>query len=199
MALNKVIENDRAMTTQAPHSKPEFSRLIAIDGIAPDKTRKESVKADDAECAALAKRLGLRDLRNFSADLNIRRVPGGTAVRIEGRLQADVVQACVISLQDVHAHVEGTFDTYFTEDAEQAREEISFTLDDDLDAAEMVHNGMIDLGEVVTQYLSLEIPPYPRAPGVSLAAQLSESGTAKKANPFQALEVLKADKTQKGE
>lgn len=187
------------MTTQTPYNKPEFSRLIAIDGIAPDKARKETVTADDAECAALAQRLGLRSLRNFAADLVIRRVPGGTAVRIEGRLQADVVQACVVSLQDVHAHVDGAFDTYFTEDAEKAREEISFTLDDDLDAAEMVHNGMIDLGEVVTQYLSLEIPPYPRAPGVSLAAQLSESGAAKKANPFQALEALKADKTQKGE
>ncbi|HCS23533.1 MAG TPA: metal-binding protein, partial [Rhodospirillaceae bacterium] len=80
-----------------------------------------------------------------------------------------------------------------------AREEISFTLDDDLDAAEMVHNGMIDLGEVVAQYLSLELDPYPRAPGVSLAAQMQASGQPKKANPFQALEALKGEKGQKGE
>ena len=186
------------MTVQ-PTAKPEFTRLIAIEGIAPDKTRKESIKADDAECAALAERMGLRSLSNFSADLNIRRVPGGTAVRIEGTFTADVVQACVVSLQDVHGHVDGTMDTYFTEDAEQAREEVSFTLDDDLDAAEMVHNGMIDLGEVVAQYLSLELDPYPRAPGVSLAAQLQESGQPKKANPFQVLEALKDDKKKKGE
>ncbi len=185
--------------TVAPTAKPEFTRLIAIDGIAPDKVRKESIKADDKECEALAERMGLRALSNFSADLNIRRVPGGTAVRIEGTFSADVVQACVISLQDVHGHVDGVLDTYFTEDAEQAREEISFTLDDDLDAAEMVHNGMIDLGEVVAQYLSLELDPYPRAPGVSLAAQLQESGATQKQSPFQALAALKDDKKKKGE
>lgn len=186
-------------TVQPPSAKPEFSRLIAIDGIVPDKLRKESIVASEDECAALARRFGIRSLKNFSADLAIRRVPGGTAVRIEGSFRVDVVQACVVSLQDVHTRLEGSFDTYFTEDAEQAREEIAFTLDDDLDAAEMVHNGMIDLGEVVAQYLSLELPPYPRAPGVSLAAQLHESGVAKKNNPFQALEALKREKSQKGE
>lgn len=185
--------------TVNPTAKPEFSRLIAIDGVAPDKTRKESIVADDAECAALAERMGLRSLSGFSADVSIRRVPGGTAVRIEGAFKADVVQACVVSLQDVHEHVEGSFDTYFTEDAEQAREEVSFTLDDDLDAAEMVHNGMIDMGEVVAQYLSLELNPYPRAPGVSLAAQLQESGNTQKPNPFEALAALKGDKKKKGE
>jgi uncharacterized metal-binding protein YceD (DUF177 family) len=185
--------------TVSPTAKPEFSRLIAIDGVAPDKIRKESITADTAECAALAARMGLRSLSGFTADMSIRRVPGGTAVRIEGTLKADVVQACVVSLQDVHAHIEGSFDTYFTEDADQAREEISFTLDDDLDAAEMVHNGMIDLGEVAAQYLSLELDPYPRAPGVSLAAQLQESGNSQKPNPFEALAVLKTDKKKKGE
>lgn len=187
------------MTAHAPHHKPEFSRLIAIEGIAPDKIRKETLSATAEEEAALAARFGLRSLKKFSAELSIRRVPGGTAVRIEGSFRADLVQACVVSLQDVHCHVEGQFDTYFTEDAEQAREEISFTLDDDLDAAEMVHNGMIDLGEVVAQYLSLEIDPYPRAPGVSLAAQLQANGQPKKDNPFQALAALKDDKSQKGE
>ena len=58
---------------------------------------------------------------------------------------------------------------------------------------------LIDLGEVVAQYLSLEIDPYPRPPGVSLAAQLQASGQPKKDNPFQALAALKDDKAQKGE
>lgn len=187
------------MTAQAPHHKPEFSRLIAIEGIAPDKIRKETLSPSAEEAEALAARFGLRSLKKFAAEVAIRRVPGGTAVRIEGKFSADVVQACVVSLQDVHGHVEGAFDTYFTEDAEKAREEISFTLDDDLDAAEMVHNGMIDLGEVVAQYLSLELDPYPRAPGVSLAAQMQANGQPQKANPFQVLEALKGDKEQKGE
>lgn len=183
------------MTAPTPTAKPEFSRLIAIEGVAPDKLRNESLVADDKECAALAKRFGIRSLSGFKADIRVRRVAGGTAVRLDGTFSADVVQGCVVSLLDVPSHIDGAFDTYFTEDAEKAREEISFTLDDDLDAAEMVHNGMIDLGEVVAQYLCLELDPYPRAPGVSLAAQLKETGATGKPNPFEVLASLKTKKT----
>lgn len=170
---------------------PEFSRLIAIDGITPDKTRVETIAASDAECEALAKRLGLRELSDLQAKISIRRVAGGTSVRVEGDIEADVVQACVVSLQDVHSVVKSHFETFFTkEDADKAAGEVEIDPDSE-DSPEMVHNGMIDLGEVVTQYLSLELDPYPRAPGVSLAAQMQGGGQAPKTNPFAVLEGLK--------
>lgn len=170
---------------------PEFSRLIAIEGITPDKVRKEAVEASDAECAALAKRFDLRELSGLKAKLNIRRVSGSAAVRVEGWFEADVVQTCVVSLQDVHGHVEGHFDTFFTEEAENTGAEPDITIDDDETSPEMITKGNIDLGEVVAQYLSLELDPYPRAPGVSLAAQLAEVGAEVKNSPFRVLEGLK--------
>lgn len=178
------------MTIQPQNTPPEFSRLIAIEGITPGKTRTEKIDAKDAECALLATRFGLRGLRDLKASINIRRVPGGM-VRIDGTFSADAVQVCVVSLQDVPVHIDAKFDTYFTEGGEDLPEDVGFTLGDDLEAAEIVSNGMIDMGEAVAQYLSLELDPYPRAPGVSLAAQLKETGTPGKPNPFQVLETLK--------
>lgn len=181
------------MPAEAEILSPEFSRLIAIEGITPDKTRSEKIDATEEECEALAARFGLRHLANLKATVNIRRISGSDMIKINGTFAADVVQACVVSLQDVHGHVEGSFDTYFTQTAGEQRDEIEFTLEDDLEAAEIVVNGMIDMGEVVAQYLSLDLDPYPRAPGVSLAAQMRETGTSGKANPFQVLAALKTE------
>lgn len=174
--------------------KPEFSRLIAIEGITPDKVRVETVEATEEECAALAKRFDIRELSNFKARISIRRVLGGTTVKVNGEVEADVVQACVISLQDVHGHIKAKFETYFSEEAREYEDDTEFSAEDDENAPEMVINGMIDLGEVASQYLALEIDPYPRAPGVSLAAQMTEAGEEGKNNPFRVLEGLKEGK-----
>ena len=172
---------------------PEFSRLISVEGIIPDKTRVESILATEDECAALAKRFDIRGLFHFKAELKIRRISGGTAVKIEGSISADIVQSCVVSLRDVYNRVEASFETFFAEpvdDRDADNDEMQ--LDGDEDAPEMIHNGQIDLGEVAAQYLYLELDPYPRAPGVSLAAQMAEAGVASnKSSPFQVLQGLK--------
>lgn len=177
---------------------PEFSRLLSIEGIVPDKLREETITATADECAELAARLDVRELENLRADLTIRRVSGGSVLRVSGRIQADVVQACVVSLRDVPSVVDATFETFFTQDneAESHAKELSFTAEDE-DSPEMVMNGMIDLGEVVTQYLSLNLDPYPRAPGVSLAAQLAEAGASAPTSPFAVLQGLTDDKKGK--
>jgi uncharacterized metal-binding protein YceD (DUF177 family) len=169
---------------------PEFSRLIAIEGITPDKTRSETITATEEECTALAERFGLRQLSNLKADLTIRRVLGGATVQVKGRLTADLVQACVVTLRDVPARIDAPFETFFAEEKKNARD-IDFTAEDEEDAAEIIENGMIDMGEAVAQYLSLELDPYPRAPGVKLPSQSEQTGDDKKPNPFAALGVLK--------
>lgn len=180
------------------NAAPELSRPLSIEGIVPDKLREETVTATPEECTALAKRLDLRELENLTASLNVRRVSGGSVLRVSGRIQADVVQACVISLRDVPDSIDATFETFFTQDieAENLGKELSFTAEDE-DSPEMIISGMIDLGEVVTQYLSLNLNPYPRAPGVSLAAQLAAAGITGGDNPFAVLAALKDDKKGK--
>lgn len=175
---------------------PEFSRPIAIEGLTPDKERRETIEATEEECAALAKRFDLRELSGFKAIIGVRRVAGGL-VEVNGTLEADVVQACVVSLRDVHGHIKAAFETYFTEHDSVLKDDAEFGGEDDEDEPEMLSNGMVDLGEVAAQYLALELDPYPRAPGVSLAAQLAEIGADTKNRPFQVLEGLKEDKKGK--
>lgn len=173
--------------------KPEFSRSISIDGISPDKIRTEMLEANNDECAALARRFEIRAVSGLKARLAIRRVTGGTIVKVDGEIEADVVQSCVVSLQDVHDHIKAKFETFFTEGNQQFSEDVEFSPDED-DPPEVITNGQIDLGEVVAQYLSLELNPYPKAPGVSLPAQLKAVGMEVKNNPFAVLETLKDKK-----
>lgn len=167
----------------------EFSRPIAIEGITPDKTRQEKVEATAQECKALCKRFDLRALENFKASLSIRRVEGGEVVHVAGKLEADVTQTCVVSLQDVHSRVESEFETFFSEDAPEEDE----LVDGNEDSPELLRNGMLDLGEVAAQYLFLGLDHYPRAPGVSLAAQLQELGGEVRNSPFAVLQGLKKE------
>jgi hypothetical protein len=53
------------------------------------------------------------------------------------------------------------FEDDFSEDVEMP-DEVSLALEEDL--PEPIENGVIDIGEVVTQYLSLSLDPYPRSP-----------------------------------
>jgi uncharacterized metal-binding protein YceD (DUF177 family) len=179
---------------------PEFSRLIAIDSIIPDRDRVEKVEASEAECAALARRFDLKSLAGLKARLIVLRISEGNFIRAKGDFEADVVQSCVVSLQDVPSRVRAHVDTYFTEDGKEFEQDEDFGLELEDDLHEVLRDGMLDLGELVAQHLSLELDPYPRAPGVSLAAQLAEVGGADTKNrPFKVLQGLKPAKEKKDE
>lgn len=177
---------------------PEFSRVIAVEGIIPDKIRRESIEATEEECAALAQRFDLQSLSGLKAKLNVLRVSEGNIVKVDGVIEAEVVQTCVVSLQGVPSEIKAKFDTYFTEDGKEGFEDeelLDIALEDEFPDMVM-RDGQLDMGELVAQYLSLELDPYPRAPGVSLPAQLTEAGPTAKPNPFQILQKLKSDKDE---
>jgi uncharacterized metal-binding protein YceD (DUF177 family) len=176
-------------------TQPEFSRLIAIEGIIPDKARVENIAASPEECAALAKRFDLQSLSGLKTRLTVLRVSEGNIIRVEGDIEAEVVQTCVVSLQGVPSEINAHFDTYFTEDGKEGFDhEQLFNIDVEDELPDLVMSGgMLDLGELTAQYLALELDPYPRAPGVSLAAQLTETGADTKNRPFKVLQKLKTE------
>lgn len=175
---------------------PEFSRLISIEGLSPDKTRTDNIEATPAECAALAKRFDLRRLSGFKAKISVLRVTEGKIIKVKGDFEAEAVQSCVVSLQDVLAEIEGHFETFFTEDGKDFEEDEEMNIESDEELPDVVNNGMLDIGELTAQYLCLELEPYPRATGVNLAAQMAEVGGNTKNRPFQILQELK-DKQDK--
>lgn len=136
---------------------PEFSRPHDITRLKVPV----HLSATPTECAALATRLELIGLDRLEGDLRL--VPGpADTLRVRGTLHADVTQTCVVTLEPVPATLTEEVDALFTTDpnAPPASE-------DDPDAPEPIHNGRIDLGEVLTQTLALALDPYPRKPGAT--------------------------------
>jgi hypothetical protein len=125
----------------------------------------ETLLASPSECAALAKRMRIVDLAQLSATVTLERGLSGL-IHVSGRFQADVVQTCVVTLAAFPSHVEDGFALDFGVADDVYGDEI--VVDPDFDPPEPIENGIIDLGELVAQYLALALDPHPRAPGATL-------------------------------
>jgi len=168
------------------HPEPEFSRPFAVDRLGQTAVT-ETLLAGPAECAALAKRLRVVELGQFSAVVTLERTLGGM-IHVSGRLEADVVQTCVVTLVDFPSHVEDSFALDFGNAPAEFGDEIE--VDPDYDPPEPIEDGVIDLGELAAQYLALALDPYPRAPGATLDPAVSGADTAE-TSPFAVLKNLK--------
>ena len=171
------------MTTAAPS---EFSRPVALDRATVAPHFREIV-ATEAERAALARRLGLVALDRLAARLSWRREAGGI-ICLEGELEAEVAQSCVVTLEPVAARVADRFMRHFVQGDLPAEDEVVIDPEAD-DPPEPLGDGLVDVGEVVTQQLALALDPYPRAPGSALPAEAAPATPAE--SPFRVLAALK--------
>ena len=171
-----------AMTTMSPTAAPEFSRIIRLNELG-DGRRERPIAADEAERIALARRFGLRRLNRLEATAHV--VPDAGGCRVEGRLFADLVQACVATDEDVPAHVEVPLDVRFVREADEI--ELS---EEDCDVLPL-EDERIDLGETVAQTLFLNLDPYPRVPDADEKLRALGVLSEAEAGPFAALKNLK--------
>jgi len=155
---------------------PELHRPIAIDRVGPDGLD-VTVEATSAECAALARRMGLPAVLDLTCSFHLKRDIGDTLL-VHGHLLAHVVQTCVVSLEDFTATVEEQFAVRCVAAGDEGDDPDPETLD------EIAHvDGALDLGEAAAEQLALALDPYPRAPG----AELPELPDEAVATPFAAL------------
>jgi len=164
----------------------EFSRQISAEQIGVQETTRE-IAANAAERAKLAERFGLLGLDRLSAVLQLTRGRGG-AVRVRGRFVADVVQACVVTLEPVPAHLEQDFTATFAPRGAAEAGEVLIALEEDEPPEEIV-DGRIDLGEAVVQQFAVALDPYPRSPSAAEATGSDGGGEEQgRKGPFAALE-----------
>ncbi|MCP5373509.1 MAG: DUF177 domain-containing protein [Hyphomicrobiales bacterium] len=181
----------------------EFSRPVAVDSLEPGEQRRR-IEATAAERAALAARFGLVAIDSLAADLVLTR-PRRDLVEMTGTLEAEVVQTCVVSLQDFPARVAEPVDLVFTEEAAlppAAGEDLEDEEDPDSEPPEPIVDGRVDLGEAVAQQLALALDPFPHAPGITFAGYAVHGGSGGPGegagegagadpNPFAKLAALK--------
>ncbi|MPY69366.1 MAG: DUF177 domain-containing protein [Alphaproteobacteria bacterium] len=179
---------------------PEFS-LVVHPSELPAGGRRYVLEAGPKERAALASRFGLVSIEAFTAEMELERVPGGDFLRLKGRLRADVVQSCVVTLEPVRAAVDETVDILYAADPGGAE-----AFEDDMTRdVELLEGDSLDIGEIAAEEMALMLDPYPRAPGASLEAlgpslparlreEIEGAGTAEREGrraPFEILAAMK--------
>jgi uncharacterized metal-binding protein YceD (DUF177 family) len=176
---------------------PEFPRPINVEAMAGHGTARDIAASPD-ECQALAERFRLLAIDRLNASVRVRRLESGRLVRVSGHLTADVVQSCVVTLEPVPAHIEQPFAALFTDDPallDDGGEVVIDPLADEEDLPEPIVGGMIDIGELTAQHLSLALDPYPRCHDAAFAGLDDDRDHPESArgtpNPFQALAALK--------
>jgi uncharacterized metal-binding protein YceD (DUF177 family) len=174
---------------ETPSTGAEFSRLVDVSEIKRAPWRAE-LKADEAARVAIASRFGIVSVDRFEAVISLRRTPIGL-IQLEGSIEAEVVQECVVSLEPIHSEIRETFEVYYSEAVSEAEVGGDLTMDDEL-WPDPVVDGKIDIGEAVTEQLGLALDPYPRREGVEFEAPSADGEPAFTQRPFAGLAELTA-------
>ncbi|MNH49003.1 hypothetical protein D3C73_05610 [compost metagenome] len=142
----------------------------------------------------VARVLDLQALDLFEVDINL--VPTVSGWRLDGRIVADAVQTCGLTLEPLPVHVDRKFSVQMVEATERepdADDEIDLELDDD--SADQIEGGSLDLGQYAVEQLALSLDPFPRKPG-AVFEQPPEPGEI---SPFAVLKGLQSkDKSGEG-
>jgi uncharacterized metal-binding protein YceD (DUF177 family) len=169
--------------------EPEFSFTISVDKIAAAGMQ-VTLQANDKQRALLAERFDLLELTHFSALFDLHSGRADMAVSVTGAIKADLVQPCVATLEPLPQHVEEQVDVLFMPEAMLEGDGSGPpTIELNQQEIEPLINGVIDLGELASQYLGAALDPYPRKEG--LGPIEAEYGTEiKTTNPFAKLAEL---------
>lgn len=171
---------------------PPLTRKVKLATVEPGAEK--TIEIDEDERKTIVDLLDLVELDNFRFDYRVRH-GSGKRVHITGRLQADVVQTCVVSLEPVPAKIDVPVEAEFwppnkiaalqerADDPAQAGE---------IDWPEPIEGDTIDLGPLVYETLATSLDPYPKKTGAEFEwKDTRQTAEAPKNNPFAVLKDLK--------
>lgn len=159
-----------------------------------------TIEADAEERAGLAQLWSVLEVKALSATLQVQRWKRD-GVRLKGRVAADIVQACVVTLDPVEAHIDEPVDVIFVPEGSKlarlplATESGEMLLDPDgPDAPEIFSGDTIDAGVTAAEHVALAIDPYPRRADVAFSGHIeSTDKDDRKPSPFAVLKDWKKD------
>jgi len=160
-----------------------------------DSGHREERRATPAERAAVAKALDILSCEDLLARYEIKPLGSGRFL-LRGEVEADVTQACIVTLDPVPAHLADRFTV-------ELRPEVEVTREDDAGEREIlggediepIQDGRIDAGRIVFEHISAVLDPYPRKPEAEFDWRDPKAeADAKAGGPFAALAKLKQPK-----
>ncbi|WP_313003609.1 DUF177 domain-containing protein [Brevundimonas sp.] len=162
-----------------------YSEPLRLHQIGAGVQRRLSPDADARK--RIARALDLQALEAFETDINL--VPTVSGWRLEGRVVADAVQTCGLTLEPLPVHIDRKFSVQMVEATEREEDEdgeIDLELDDD--SPDRIEGGGLDLGQYAVEQLALSLDPFPRKPG-AVFEQPKEPGEI---SPFAVLKSLQS-------
>lgn len=155
----------------------------------PDRGLSRERAVSEGECAELAGALPLLSVDKLVATYRITSIPGG-GWRLIGKMIADVVQSCIVTLEPVPAHLEETFDVEFWQDAPASESggDLSVLQGPDI---EPLQGNAIAAGRIVFETLAAGLDPYPRMGDAAFNWTEPAASDEKKSSPFAVLAKLK--------
>lgn len=169
---------------------PVISHTVGVATIGAAE-KAERIEVSEEERKALAAALGLVDVSALSAEVRLKR-DRYRVIHVDGRLTAEVVQDCVVSLEPVRQTIDEPINLRFVEgelDAKSRASAVDIEPTED-DPPEIVHGPMLDLGPVVVEHFILAVDPFPRAPGAELPAKPLGEPEDSDDSPFSVLGAL---------
>ena len=156
-----------------------------------DRTRdgeRIDLVADEAECSAIAKRLGLASLDRLEAHAVIE--CKGKKIRASGRVKAALAQYCAASNEPVPERIDESFELHFLPEPSGLPDDEVELGASDLDV--VFHDGAgIELGAAIADTLALALDPFPRGPNADEALKAAGVLSEDQAGPFAILAKLK--------
>lgn len=145
--------------------------------------------ASEAERAALAQRFGLVRIDQMSARIDLEREAAGASAK--GRLQAEIVQSCAVSGEDLPVSINEPINLHFIPARGPSAPDEEIELEaEELDEIEF-EGSLFDLGEALAQTLALAIDPYAVGPNAEEARRKAGLLDKDTSGPFAALAALK--------
>lgn len=152
----------------------------------PTKGMSFELTATPDECKALAERFDLPGVCSFVLSGLVK---GNDILRYDGRFTAEVIQKCVVSLEEFEQTVEGEFSELFSENGTDFSVETNFDIDmEDEETVDLIKNGRLEIGEIAAQQFGLHLDPFPKKEEGFF--EYKET-VVEKVNPFEILKKLK--------
>jgi hypothetical protein len=184
---------------------PEWSFLIDADKVS-HAPLKIMIQPNPEERKLLSQRLGLKSLDSLKADIVFSLQSG--KIHADGVFEAQVKQVCVVSGKPINSTLKESFEAWFSDrdrtvslakirkEKEVEKGKVEMPIMEESEDPEPIIDGKIDAGELVAQYLSLAIDPFPHAEGVAYehGDDVEKPKKQRLDNPFAALKDWKANK-----
>ena len=135
-----------------------LNKVLFLGEIGPNGWQGDFV-ATEAQCQKIAERFEIPSVSDLSVHVNV--VIDGDLIRVGGHIKATLERVCVVSLDHFNEKMDTDFEALFAENIPVIKEG---EMEDDI---EPIDRGRLDIFDIVSEQVGLNMNPFPRKAGVS--------------------------------